>query len=839
MDKIKVVNITDEMKTSYINYAMSVIVERALPDARDGLKPVQRRIIYSMDQLLHIRHNTKYRKSVQTVGEVLQKFHPHGDVSVYDALVRMAQDFSMRNPLIDGQGNFGSVDGDSAAAMRYTEARLAKISEELVADIEKDTVPFRDNYDGTNQEPTILPSVIPNLLLNGSEGIAVGMATKIPPHNLNELMNALIFISDIAKKMYLNDTVVKGEFVTIDKFDGEYDMDSLLEIVKGPDFPTKAEIYNTKAIKEFYRTGKGVILMRAVAQIVEDKKKTHIVITELPFQVNKARLIEKIADITKSGRIEGISDIRDESARGEIRVVIDLKKDVSPNYILNSLYKFTEMQLNFNANMLALVDNEPKVLNLKNVLDLFIEHRQKIIVNRSKFDLKIYQARAHILEGLLKALDILDEVINTIRSSKTQEDAKNNLMTLYGFTDIQATAILDMQLRKLAALEREKLQNEYDDLEKRIDELITLLSSRLLIMDTIKEEFEKVNERYSTPRLTKIITSAPGEITIEDTISEEQVVITISNKGYIKRMQKDSFKLQNRGGRGVLSGNSNNEKNGEEEYIRHIINCSTLDYILLFTNKAKVFQIRAFDVKEYQRTAKGQSIVNLIDIQSDEYITEVITKSKNGFIDKQTGNSVKYIAMITMKGTVKKISSDEFNSIRKSGLNATKLENGDELVSVRALPEESTIIIGTKLGKAIHIEEKKLRVLGRISYGVRGIKLKGEDKVIGMDIVHDENSFVFTVSKKGYGKLTKITEFQIQNRGGSGVRLAKVSSKAGEIHFMSIIQDKTNLNIMLASTEGNTILVSIDTIPTLGRNTSGVKLIKLTDGAYISQVEIS
>ena len=835
-------SIVEEMKESYINYSMSVIVQRALPDVRDGLKPVQRRIVYVMDKIIGVRYNTKYKKSAQTVGEVLGKYHPHGDVAVYDALVRMAQDFSMRYPLIDGQGNFGSIDGDSAAAMRYTESRLAKIADELTKDIEKETVDFDPNYDGTTSEPTILPSVIPNLLLNGAEGIAVGMATKIPPHNLEELLGALTYMIDnhinslSVKSLNTDDLVSAG-------FESQVTTEELLKFVKGPDFPTKAVIYDKKEIQNIYTTGKGRALMRAVAKIEETKSgRFVIIVTELPYQVNKARLVAKIADLVKSGKIDGISDLRDESARGDIRVVVEVKREANANIILNLLYKHTEMQTTFNANILALVAGEPKVLTLKQILEHFITHRQVVVIRRTQYDLKIAKARAHILEGLLIALDHLDEVIRTIRESETQDTAKSNLIERFNLSEIQSTAILDMQLRRLAALERQKIIDEYKQLMEKICRLEALLRNPLLILEAISDEFKKLKEDYPSPRRTKVIAGRPGEFSEEDLVTPENVIIAISKNGYIKRLPIETYKLQHRGGKGVIGMPTK-----ETDVVAHLIKANTHDEILFFTNKGKVYQLKVYEIPEFSRTAKGQAIINIISIEPNEVVTSVLTKSKEGFMEDEDmiqededttekhGKNFLNFLMATKFGTIKKTKISEYDGMRKNGVIAIKLEKEDELIWVKPTDGNSELMLVTDSAQAIRFHEKEIRETGRSSVGVRGIRVREKEQVVGMDIVRKNEGYVLIVMDRGYGKMSKLEEYQPQGRGGRGVLTARITPKTGTVISMRIM-DHPNRELLIISQQGQTIRLPINTIPTLGRTTSGVRLIKLHNDDKVAEV---
>ena len=813
MDKnIKDVNIVEEMQKSYIDYAMSVITARALPDSKDGLKPVQRRILYSMYEN-NIYHNARYSKSSRIVGAVMGSYHPHGDASIYDAMVHMAQNFSLRYTLIDGQGNFGSLDGDSAAAMRYTEARLQKISEEILRDIDKETVNFQDNYDGRATEPVVLPSVIPNLLLNGSEGIAVGMATKIPPHNLSEIIDGLIFYIDNIKEISPNN-----------ELNVNIHTEELMEYIKGPDFPTKGVIYDKSEILNMYSTGKGRIVMRGKAEITEDNGKTRIIISQIPFQINKARLITKIAELAKNQKIEGISDIRDESSKGEVRIVIDLKKDSKPNIVLNKLYKFTELQSVFNANILALVDGEPKVLTLKDILEIFIKHRIEIITRRTEFELKKAKEREHILQGLKIAIDNIDEVINIIRSSKDAESAKKTLQERFQLTEIQSTAILDMQLRRLAALERQKIEDELKEIIELIERLETILSDKFNIIQIIKEESEDIKRKYGDERLTKIIKSKVGEFDTEDIIENKQTLITISTQGYIKRLSPDTYKIQNRGGKGIIGMTTKTD-----DYIAHLLLASTLDDILFFSNKGRVFQTKVYEIPEFLRTAKGQPLVNIINLEREEVITSVLIKNKSSM------NGTKHLFMVTKLGIIKKTNIEAFENIRRNGLIAIKLDPGDELKWVMKTSGKDEIILVTKMSSSIKFKESDVRETGRSSRGVKGIKMKPNDILIGADLII-KDGFILVISENGYSKKTSENQHLIQKRGGKGVIAAKINTKTGNLISMHVIKGDEE-GIMIITINGQIIKLKLSSIPIHKRNTSGVKLINLKNEDKVATTE--
>lgn len=852
-------DIVSELKQSYIDYAMSVIVSRALPDVRDGLKPVQRRIMYSMYSS-GILPSTPYKKVARIVGDVMGKYHPHGDASVADALVRMAQDFSMRYTLVDGQGNYGSIDGDPAAAMRYIEARLEKLGHEMLKGVEE-TVDFGPNYDGNEIEPQVLPAAVPNLLLNGGEGIAVGMATKIPPHNLNELVGALVKMVDSGNKWdfnELNDAKVdykealkrRGGIANLPKnrfhrFNTQLEVKDLLTEIKGPDFPTGGHIYNAKSISTVYETGRGAVLMRGVSEIEEIKGgKFRIIITQLPYQVNKAMLITKIAQLYKDKKIEGISDLRDESNKQGIRIVIELKKDAKPKTVQNQLYKYTELQKNFNVNMLALVNNEPRLLSIKEVLELFLTHRQEIVIRRSEYDLAKTREREHILAGLMIALDHLDEVINLIRRSKDADTAKSELMSQFKLSDVQAQAILDMQLRRLAALERQKIEDEYNEVLKRIEDLLFILNTPSKVLEIIKAELLDVKERFGDNRKTRVFKGDVDEFSEEDLISKEQTFVTISAQGYIKRVKEDTYKAQKRGGVGVKAATTK-----DEDSVRHVFSCSTHDEILFFSNLGKVYSLKVYDIPEASRIAKGIPLVNLANLSQGELITSVLTRSSSGAIldeeilqegeekKESQGKNYKYLFMATKKGTVKKTEIKEFDNIRSNGLIAIALTSDDELIWVKPTTGESEIILVTKEAKSIHFKEKDVRETGRASQGVRGIKLKSSDEVISMDVVRSKEEFMLTISENGFGKITQLEQFTVQNRGGSGIFAAKVNSKTGNLVIARIL-DHPQKELLIMSAKGQAVRIPTNELPLRNRQTSGVTLMRVKDGDKVTAATI-
>ncbi|SHF21995.1 DNA gyrase subunit A [Caloramator proteoclasticus] len=785
-EKIVSVDIKDEMKKCYIDYAMSVIVGRALPDVRDGLKPVHRRILYSMHEL-GLYPDKQYRKSARIVGDVLGKYHPHGDSAVYDAMVRLAQDFSTRYPLVDGHGNFGSIDGDGAAAMRYTEARLSKISMELLRDINKDTIDFIDNFDGTEKEPLVLPSRFPNLLVNGSSGIAVGMATNIPPHNLGEVIDGLVVLID----------------------NPEATVKDIMSKIKGPDFPTAGVILGKEGIRQAYETGRGRITVRAKAEIEEEKGKHRIIVTEIPYQVNKAKLIEDIAELVKDKKIEGISDLRDESDREGMRIVIELKRDANPNVVLNLLYKHTKMQDTFSVIMLALVDGEPKILNLKEVLTHYLEFQKVVIRRRTQYELDKAEARAHILEGLKIALDHIDEVINLIRGSKTVDEARSGLMSRFGLSEKQAQAILDMRLQRLTGLERDKIEQEYEELIKTINRLKEILANERLVLNIIKDELIEIKQKYADERRTKIINSTE-EINIEDLIQEEEVVITITHAGYVKRIPIDTYKSQKRGGKGIQGITTR-----EDDFVENIFITSTHNNILFFTNLGRAYKLKAYEIPEAGRTARGTNIVNILPFSPRERIQAVIAIKE---FDED-----KFIFFATKNGIVKKTALSEFSSIRRSGLNAINLKVDDELIGVKLTDGNSKITIVTQNGYSITFEENDVRCMGRTAAGVRGITLRDNDVAVAMD-VFEEDADLLVVSENGYGKRTPCTEYSIQNRGGKGLITYKVTEKTGRIVGAKTVKDKDE--IMLINSNGVIIRLEIAQISRTSRNTMGVTLMK-------------
>ena len=792
-------DIDKEMRTAYIDYAMSVIVSRALPDVRDGLKPVHRRILYSMHED-GITSDKPYRKCANTVGSVLGRYHPHGDSSVYDAMVRLAQDFSMRYPLIDGHGNFGSVDGDSPAAMRYTEARMAKISEYMLSDIEKNTVDFMPNYDDRLQEPQVLPARIPALLVNGSSGIAVGMATNIPPHNLKEVIDGIIKIID----------------------EDEVTDEDLMQVIKGPDFPTGATILGMEGIRKAYTTGRGKITMRAEAEIEEmSGNKQRIIVTSLPYQVNKAKLVKNISDLTKEKKIEGISEVRDESDRKEkTRVVIELKRDANAQVVLNQLYKHTQMQDTFGVIMLALVNGEPKILTLRQMLDCYIEHRKEVILRRTQFDLDKALARAHILEGLKIALDNIDEVIEIIRSS--YDDAKERLMERFGLSDIQAQSILDMRLKTLSGLQREKIENEYEEIMQLIAHLRDILASEKLVFDIIKEELIEIKTKFGDDRRTKII-AAEGEFVVEDLIKEEQTVIALTHFGYIKRMPIDTYKSQRRGGKGITGIATR-----EEDFVKQIFTASTHDTILFFSNKGKLYKLRGYEVPEAGRTAKGTAIVNLLSLDPGEKISAVIPIQN--FADG------KYLLMGTKNGLIKKTALKEYESNKKTGLQGITLKDNDELIAVRLTDGEDNVVLVTKNGLCITFDEKDVRPIGRTAQGVIGIRIEKDDEVIGMEsVIRGGKATLLAITENGFGKRTELDEYRVQLRGGKGVVTYKITPKTGKIVGVRIANDEDD--VMLITDTGTIIRLKVKDISVLGRATQGVTLMRTSDGGKVVSIE--
>ena len=803
-DKIHEIDLKKTMEKSYIDYAMSVIASRALPDVRDGLKPVQRRVLYSMAELNN-GPDKPHRKSARIVGDTMGKYHPHGDSSIYGALVNMAQRWSMRYMLVDGHGNFGSIDGDGAAAMRYTEARLSKISVEMLADIYKDTVDFIPNFDETEKEPTVLPSRFPNLLVNGGTGIAVGMATNIPPHNLREVIAAVVKIID--------NQVEEGR---------QTSMEEILQIIKGPDFPTGAEILGTRGIEEAYRTGRGKIRVRAVTNIeTAPNGKSHIIVTELPYLVNKARLIEKIAELVKTKKIDGITGITDESNREGIRINIELRRDVNANVLLNQLLKHTQLQDSFGVIMLALVNNEPKVLNILQMLEYYLDHQKDVVTRRTKYDLNKAEERAHILEGLLKALDHIDEVIRIIRGSANVAEAKRELMERFELTDPQAQAIVDMRLRALTGLEREKLENEYKEMEAKIAELRGILADENKLLGVIRKEILVISEKYGDDRRTKI--GFDDDMSVEDLISDDDTVIAMTNLGYIKRMSVDNFKSQNRGGKGIKG-----MQTIDEDFIEDLLMTTNHHYIMFFTNTGRCYRIKAYEIPEAGRTARGTAIVNLLQLQAGEKVTAAIPMRE---IDDD-----KYLFMATKGGMVKKTRMCEYSNMRKTGLQAILLREGDELIEVKVTDNTEDIFLATKFGMSIRFKETDARITGRVSYGVIGMKLDEGDEVIGMQMA-SQGEYMLVASEKGYGKRTRISEFKLQLRGGKGLLCYNVTEKTGNLVGMKLLDD--GRDIMLITNEGILIRMSVDDISIIGRNTSGVKLMSIDADSNVRVASIA
>ncbi len=795
-------SVEDEMETKYLQYSMSVIISRALPDVRDGLKPVHRRILYAMEKN-GWRPGSKFVKSARIVGDVMGKYHPHGDMAIYDSMVRLAQDWQLRYTLVNGQGNFGSMDGDPAAASRYTEARMDKLGAELLADLEKDTVDFRDNYDGSEREPSVLPAKVPNLLLNGQMGIAVGMATNIPPHNLTELVDATTHLID----------------------NPEATTDDLLEFVKGPDFPTGGIVYGKESLRAAYAGGRGGVVVRAVANIEENARGRHqIIITEMPYAVNKASLIEKIADLVKDKKIAGVSDLRDESARGSVRVVIDLKKDAYPKKVLNQLYKHTPLQTTFHYNMLALVDGiQPKVLGLHDMLSEYIKHRQVVVRRRTEFELKKAQDRAHILDGLSIALDHIDEVIAVIRASQTTEEAQNNLMKKFKLSEIQARAILAMQLRSLAGLERQKIEDELAELRKLIAKLEDILADVKKILKIVKDELIEMKEKHGDDRRTKIVPQELGKFSDEELIPEEQVVVTVTSENYIKRSLASEYRRQNRGGKGKRGMATK-----EEDVIEHVVLASTHDFLLFFTNKGRVFRLKTYEVPAAGLNAKGVAAVNLLQLHPEEVVTAVIKHDPK----QKTG----YFFMTTKQGTVKKTKLEDYNNIRTSGLISIKIDEGDELKWIRPTTGDDEVVISTSMGQAIRFHENDVRPMGRTARGVRGMRLRPNDVVVGMDIV-EEDSNIFVISEKGYGKRTKISQFSPHKRGGVGIRSAVVNAKTGNLISVKSLTDETP-EVIIISNNGQTIRLGLKDIPSLGRTTQGVRIMRLAENDSVASIAL-
>ncbi|HIX76477.1 MAG TPA: DNA gyrase subunit A [Candidatus Fusicatenibacter merdavium] len=801
-DKIQEVDLKETMEESYLQYSMSVIASRALPDVRDGLKPVQRRILYSMIEL----NNTPdkpHRKCARIVGDTMGKYHPHGDSSIYGALVNMAQDWATRYPLVDGHGNFGSVDGDGAAAMRYTEARLSKISMEMIADLNKDTVDFTPNFDETEKEPVVMPSRYPNLLVNGTSGIAVGMATNIPPHNLREVVGAIVKIID-----------------NIIEEDRETELDEILQIVKGPDFPTGAQILGTRGINEAYRTGRGKVRVRAVTDIETlPNGKSEIIVTELPYMVNKARLIETIASLVRDKKIDGITNINDHSSREGMRICIELRRDANANVILNQLYKHTQMQDTFGVIMLALVDGQPKVLNLLEMLNYYLEHQEDVVTRRTKYDLNKAQERSHILEGLLKALDYIDEVIRIIRASANAQEAKANLMARFELSDAQAQAIVDMRLRALTGLEREKLENEYKELMERIRLLQAILGDRKELLRVIRTEILTISEKYGDERRTSIGFDE-YDLSMEDLIPRDNTVITMTKLGYIKRMTVDNFRSQHRGGKGIKG-----MQTIEDDYIEELLMTTTHHYLMFFTNTGKVYRLKAYEIPEASRTARGTAIINLIQLQPGEKITAVIPLSKF--------EEGRYLFMATRKGIVKKTPIVDYAHVRKTGLAAISLREEDELIEVKATDNTKDIILVTKFGQCIRFKETDVRVTGRVSMGVRGINLMDNDEVVGMQM-SSQGDYLLFVSENGMGKRTAVSEFTVQLRGGKGVKCYKITEKTGNVIGVKAVNEDNE--IMLITTEGIIIRIPCSGISIMGRIASGVRLMDVSDQFTVASI---
>jgi len=796
--------VEDVMEDNFFRYSMSVIIERALPDVRDGMKPVHRRILYTMGEQ-GLRPGGKYNKSARIAGDVMGKYHPHGDSSIYDAMVRLAQDWVMRYPLVDGQGNFGSMDGDPPAAMRYTEARLGKAGNELLADLEKETVDFRDNYDGKEQEPVVLPARLPNLLLNGQVGIAVGMATNIPTHNLGEIVDATVALID----------------------NPEATLDDLLKHVKGPDFPTGAIVYGGAPMRQAYQTGKGSVTIRAVANIEETKKGRHqIIVTEVPYGVNKATLIEKIADLVHEKKLNTISDLRDESARGNVRVVIELKKDAYPKKVLNQLYKMTSLQTNFHYNMLALVDGiQPRVLGLHDILNEFLKHRRQVVRRRTEYELRKAKERAHILEGLKIALDHIDEVIKLIRASKDYDEALEGLVRMFKLTEIQGKAILAMQLRKLTGLDRQEIEEELAQLLKLIGELEKILADEQAILNIIKAELLESKERFGDKRRSQIINYELGKFSDEELIPDEDTVVLLTTENYIKRTLVTEYRRQNRGGKGKRGMSTK-----EEDVIAQLVPASTHDWLMFFTNKGRVFRLKAYEVPAASLAAKGVAVVNLLQLQPEEKITSIINSAKDATSDG-------YLFMATTKGTVKKTPIKDYANIRTNGLIAINLDDGDELRWIKQTTGKNDVIISTSAGQAVRFNEQECRPMGRAARGVRGVRLRPNDRVVGMDIVTTDDQTLLVISQNGYGKITKAAHFPSHKRGGVGIKAAVVTAKTGPIITVQTLEADAN-EALLISKNGQTIRVSLGDIPTLGRTTQGVRIMRLADGDAVSSIGI-
>jgi len=800
---VKSREIVDEMKESYIDYAMSVIVARALPDVRDGLKPVHRRILYAMYQM-GLNHTAKFRKSAAVTGEVLGKYHPHGDIAVYDALARMAQNFSLRYPLITGQGNFGSIDGDPPAAQRYTECKISKIGDEMLSDIEKDTVDFSDNYDGTRKEPVVLPSPLPQLLLNGSLGIAVGMATNIPPHNLSELIDACVYLLDKPKA----------------------DTEDLFEFIKGPDFPTGGQIYNQKEIISAYSQGKGPILMRGKVEIIDEKDTSQILITEIPFQTQKSFLVEQLADLVQEKKVEKIKDIRDESDKDGMRIVIDLQRGAFPQRILNQLYRYTDLQKTFYLNMVALVDGlQPRVLSLADILVYFLDHRKEVIKRRTKFDFEKAKMRCHILEGLNKCLGRIDEVIKTIKASQNREDAEKNLIKKFKLTSIQANAILETKLSALAKLEREKIAEELAQKKKEMKELAEILESPEKIKGVIKKELKDLKEKYGDQRKTKVLIQNVGEIPEKDLIPKEETIVSLTKGGYIKRTDPQDYKIQKRGGKGILG-----MKTLEEDIVENFLSCNTHDFLLFFTDSGKVFRTPVYDIPKENRVAKGRGLANFLEISSQEKVLSVI------YLSKEKDSQIKYLAMVTKDGIIKKTPLEDFENVRRSGLIAIKLKKDDLLRKVSKIKDNDQLILVTKQGQSIRFKEKDVRPMGRAASGIRGIRLKRGDEVIGMEVIKEKYSqtHLLVVSEDGFGKRTDLKEYRLQKRGGTGIKTSKVTPKTGNLMASAILEQEQDLIVI--SQKGQVIRIQITSIPKLSRATQGVRIMRLDRGDKVASI---
>ena len=802
-EKLIPINIEDEMKSAYIDYSMSVIVSRALPDVRDGLKPVHRRVLYGMHDL-GVKASSAHKKSARIVGEVMGKYHPHGDSAIYDTMVRMAQDWSLRYMLVDGQGNFGSVDGDSPAAMRYTEARMQKISEEMLSDIEKDTVDYKLNFDDTLKEPTVLPTKIPALLVNGASGIAVGMATNIPPHNLTEVIDGTL--------QYINDNSI--------------DIDGLMQYVKAPDFPTGGIIHGYEGVKEAFHTGRGKVVMRGKAEIEEVDGKESIIVTEIPYQVNKADMIKKIADLVNDKKLEGISTIRDESDRNGMRIVFVLKRDAIPNIVLNKLFKYSPLQSSFSVNNIALVKGRPQMLNLKDMIKYFVDHRHDVVVRRTKFELKKAEDRCHILEGLIIASDNIDDVIALIKASKNAEDARDNLIKTFKLSEIQAKAIVEMRLRQLTGLEQDKLRNEYEEIKKLIEDLKDILSDEKRRMNIISDELTEIKERYGDDRRSKIEYSG-GDLSIEDIIPDEKVVITISHAGYIKRTSLDEYKVQNRGGVGQKASTTRNE-----DFLEDLFVGTNHQYMLFFTQKGKCFWMRVYEIPEGSRTSKGRAIQNLINIEQDDKVKAFIC-TKDLKDDDYINNH--YVIMATKKGQVKKTSLEQYSRPRVNGINAITIKEDDELLEAKLTDGNSQVMLALKSGKAIRFEEAKTRPMGRNASGVRGIRLQHDkDEVIGMVAVNDMESNILVVSSNGYGKRSRLDDYRVTNRGGKGVKTISITEKTGDLVAIKNVDDSNGL--MIINKSGIAIRMAVEDLRVMGRATQGVKLINIKDGDSIAAV---